>query len=97
MFFIVEMSVDFDDVGMIEEGLDFELSDELSQKVVLNDAFLLNNLQSDNHSSLHLPRQVHAAELTLSQLFNHLKMLLAHPLFPRQLELRRRLRLASQK
>lgn len=36
MLFVVKQTVHFDDVGVVEEDLDFDFSDELLNNVLLN-------------------------------------------------------------
>ena len=63
--FVGEAAVGFDDVGVVQETLDFELPDELHQKVVLDYLALLHHLQGHYHPRVNLYCQVHCAKFTL--------------------------------
>jgi hypothetical protein len=91
---IAEAAVDLDDVGVVEEALDLQFPQKLHEKVVPDDALLLNHLQAQDHPRPDLPRQVNAAELALAQPPDHLEALLRQPLL--LLELGRRLGLVAQ-
>ena len=87
VFFVVEVSEYFDDVGVVEEGLYFELSYELVEEVVLDDAFLFDYFQAYDHAGLHFPGEVHAAELAFAQFFDDFEVLFADALLAGEFEL----------
>lgn len=42
VFFIIEITIHFDDIGMIEKYLNFEFSDELLSNLLLQNKFFLD-------------------------------------------------------
>jgi hypothetical protein len=95
VFLIAEVSIDLDDVGVVEEALNFEFTDELNQEVIPDDSFLLDHLQAHDHARPNLTRQVDAPELPFAQSPNYLKVLLREPVLP-QSRLARRFCLITQ-
>ncbi len=52
---VAEEAEGLDDVGVVEEGLDFEFADELDQQIVLQDLLLVHDLQRHDHPRVDLP------------------------------------------
>lgn len=77
---VTEVPVYFDDIGMVKETLNLELSNELNQKVVPHYTFLFNYFEPHNHASPYLPCQIHTTELAFTQTSNYFKVLLTKSL-----------------
>ena len=48
---ITETSINFDDIWMVKEALNFELTNKLNQEVVVHYSLLLYHFQTHDHSS----------------------------------------------
>ena len=73
---IAEEPVGLDDVRVGEEGLDFELADELHQQVLADYLFLGHDLQCHDHASVEFLREVDIAELALAEPADHFEVVL---------------------
>ena len=71
---IVEVPVHFDDVGVIEEQLDFQLPDKLLCYLFLPQQTLLHNLDRANKATHFFPNQEHLPILALPQFLNLLEI-----------------------
>lgn len=65
-------AVDFDDVGMVQKGLDFDLSDELVDAGLVELVFP-DRLQAENHSGRKVLDEVHAPKASRINIFYYLK------------------------
>lgn len=54
MLLILEIAVDFDDVGVVQETLDLKLSDELRHEIILDDAPFFHDLEPHNEPCVNL-------------------------------------------
>ena len=59
---IMEKTVNINDVGMIQEGLDLQLSNELLEDIILNYFFLLQHFHCHYEASMHLHHQINFPE-----------------------------------
>ena len=75
MFLICEETVGLDDIRVVQEGLDLELSNELNQKVVLDDFAFVHDLQGDDHAGTEFPCEADWAELALAESADDLEVL----------------------
>ena len=73
MLGISEVAQHFDYIGVVEETLNLQLSDELGQHIVLQDSTFRDRFQGNDHPSTYLsalrvslPSETHSAELSFS-------------------------------
>jgi hypothetical protein len=64
---IAETTINFDDVRVVEKILDFEFSDELDEKVVANNPFLLDDFKAKYHTCPYFAGKIDTSEFALSQ------------------------------
>ncbi len=75
---VMEAAVHFDDVGVVEEHLDFDLTDELVSDLLLMDQLLFDNLQRTDEVRILLLHQVNPSIFTVSQLFQLREVIHGH-------------------
>jgi len=62
----MEKSIYFSNVGMLEKSLNFNLSDELRQEILLYNSFLLDHLQGHHETCVLLHGKKDASERALA-------------------------------
>lgn len=76
---VVETAVHLDDIGVVEEHLDLDLSRELVGDLLLPQQTLLYDLQRTDEIRVSLTHEVHPAVLAVSQLFDLHEIVNGHP------------------
>ncbi len=75
---VIEVTVQFDDVGVVQKHLDLQFADELLGDLLLYQQALLDHFQCTNKTCPLFSHKVHSAILAVSQLFHLLKILGAY-------------------
>lgn len=75
---VIEVTVQFDDVGVVQKHLDLQFADKLLCDLLLYQQALLDHFQCANKTGPLFSHKVHSAVLAVSQLFHLLKMLGAY-------------------
>jgi hypothetical protein len=76
---IVEAAVHLDDVGMVQEHLDFDLTRELVRYLLFSEQTLLDDLQGADEVAIPLADQIDSPVLAVAQLFDLHEVLNTHP------------------
>ena len=63
---ISEITITADDIGVLEETLDFEFPNELRQQVILNNLLLVHDFESINKVSVDFSHQKDSSESALA-------------------------------